>query len=148
MYVCVCVYVCICVLYVVCMYECMNLCMYECMYVYMYVRMYICMYTCMYVYVHVSMYVCMYVCICKYVCMYVCMYAISEQKVECVRILRIGTHKSSSFCLISATKFKLLLSPFLENLIFDFSQFCRAEWQVNTQTWWRRFLKKWSTCEN
>ena len=138
------------------MYECMNICVYVCTYVHLYVHMYICMYVCMYVCTCVcNMYVCMHVCTyhvcmyaCMYVCMYVCMYAISEQKVECVRILRIGTHKSSSFCLISATKFKLLLSPFLENLIFDFSQFCRAEWQVNTQTWWRRFLKKWSTCEN
>ena len=139
------------------MYVRMYICMYTCIYVYMYVCMYVhvyvtCMYVCiMYVCMHVCMHVCTYhVCMyaCMYVCMYVCMYAISEQKVECVRILRIGTHKSSSFCLISATKFKLLLSPFLENLIFDFSQFCRAEWQVNTQTWWRRFLKKWSTCEN
>ena len=72
-----------------------------------------------------TLYVCMYI-----VCMYVCMYAISEQKVG---ILRIRTHKSSSFCLISATEFKLLLSPLLENLILHFSQFCRAEWQVNTQ---------------
>ena len=78
------------------------------------------------------MHVCMYI-VCMYVCMYVCMHVISEQKVECVGILRIGTHKSSSFCLISATEFKLLLSPLLENLILHFSQFCRAEWQVNTQ---------------
>ena len=41
--------------------------------------------------------------------------------------LRIGAHYSSSFCLISATKFKLLFPPPFENLVLNFSQFCENQ---------------------
>ena len=66
-----------------------------------------------------------------------------------IHVLRIGPHDSSSFCLISATKFKLLFSPLLENLVLNFPQFCRAGQHVNAQNMEEgRILKKCGTCEN